>query len=93
MRINEDGKCVKHGFGQVISTHSEEIKEYEGCKFREYYEVITTETTYIGYWEDDKRCGLGKQYKTIRYQEQKERTRIIEYIGPFKNDLENGEGL
>ena len=60
MRVNEDGKCIKHGFGQVITTHVEDIKENEDDDVIYYHEVITTETTYTGYWVDDKRCGLGK---------------------------------
>ena len=93
MRVGDDGKCIKHGFGQIISTHTQEIVENEDDEARLFKEKITTETIYIGYWEDDKRCGLGKQFKRLIYDNQKERGRRIEYVGPFKNDLENGEGI
>ena len=67
MRVSEDGRCIKHGFGQVMTTHIDDIKEYDGKRIR-YYEEITTKTIYIGYWEDDKRSGLGKQYKKTEYK-------------------------
>ena len=67
MRVNEEGKCIKHGFGQVVTTHVEVIREDDDPD-RIYHEVITTETTYIGYWVDDQRCGLGKQHKKIKYK-------------------------
>ena len=60
MRVDENGKCIKHGFGQFITDKTEEIKENDENDERYYHEVITTEIIYIGYWEDDKKCGLGK---------------------------------
>ena len=68
MRVNEDGKCIKHGFGFLITDDVQEIKENDENDDRYYHEVITTETTYIGYFVDDKKCGLGKQIKVIKYQ-------------------------
>lgn len=34
MRVSEDGRCIKHGFGQVMTTHIDDIKEYDGKMIR-----------------------------------------------------------